>query len=151
MTAVLEISALKIADHDQWLKLWGAYQRFYAVDIPTEVTQLTWNKLLNGQINGLGARAPSGRLLGIVHYLFHEDTWSARPACYLEDLYVDQEARGAGCARRLIEEVAAAAALRGAAPPYWLTHEGNAPARRVYDALATTAGFIQYIYTRPVT
>jgi hypothetical protein len=34
----------------------------------------------------------------------------------------------------------------GANPPYWLTHETNAVARRLYDRLATNLGFIQYQY-----
>jgi hypothetical protein len=28
---------------------------------------------------------------------------------------------------------------------YWHTHEGNATARRLYDAVAENRGFIQYV------
>ncbi len=70
----------------------------------------------------------------------------AARACYLQDLYVDPLARGTGCGRRLIDAVAVAARQSGANPPYWLTHESNAVARRLYDQLARTEGFIQYQY-----
>ena len=100
----------------------------------------------NGRIGGLGARDEAGKLVGIVHFLFHEDTWSPQSACYLQDLFVEPAARGDGCARQLIEAVAAAAKAAGANPPYWLTHETNATARKLYDRLASNPGFIQYLY-----
>ena len=50
-----------------------------------------------------------GRLVGIVHYLFHPVTWSIAPRCYLEDLFVSPDARGSGAGRALIEAVYRAA------------------------------------------
>jgi GNAT superfamily N-acetyltransferase len=84
--------------------------------------------------------------VGIVHFLFHEDTWSNVPACYLQDLYVDSTARGTGCGRMLIEAVAESARTAGANSPYWLTHQSNVVARRLYDRLGQNQGFIQYAY-----
>jgi ribosomal protein S18 acetylase RimI-like enzyme len=57
---------------------------------------------------------------------------------------VAPEARGGGVGRALIEAVYARADAAGAARVYWLTHETNAPARKLYDQVATNAGFIQY-------
>jgi GNAT superfamily N-acetyltransferase len=142
------ITPLRQTDHIRWQKLWSEYQLFYAVDLPAAVTESTWQRLHAGRICGLGARDSSDQLLGIVHFLFHEDTWSVAPACYLQDLYVDPRARGTGCARQLIEAVAAAAKAAGACDPYWLTHETNTVARRLYDRLGKNLGFIQYVYSR---
>jgi GNAT superfamily N-acetyltransferase len=130
-------------------ELWAAYQRFYAVEIPAAVTEATWLRLQDGRIHGLGARDSSDDLIGIVHFLFHEDTWSTARACYLQDLYVDPKARGSGCGRKLIEAVVAAAHAAGANNPYWLTHETNRVARRLYDRLGQNQGFIQYVYVPP--
>jgi GNAT superfamily N-acetyltransferase len=141
------ITPLHPADRGRWEELWHEYQAFYAVELPLEVTEATWRRIQGGQVFGLCARDSAGELLGIVHFLFHEDTWSAAPACYLQDLYVDPQARGTGCARQLIEAVAAAAKTPGANEPYWLTHESNAVARRLYDRLAKNHGFIQYVYS----
>jgi GNAT superfamily N-acetyltransferase len=108
------------------------------------VTAATWERLFSGRIHGLGARDADGRLVGFTHFLYHEDTWSQAPACYLQDLYVVPETRARGCGRQLIEAVAAAARAAGANAPYWLTHESNTVARRLYDRLAKNHGFIQY-------
>lgn len=140
------IAPLESADRARWTQMWSAYQRFYQVEIPDDVTDATWERMQWGRVHGLGARDSTGRLIGFVHYLFHEDTWSKEPACYLQDLYVDPEFRGTGCGRELIQAVARAASSAGANSPYWLTHETNALARRLYDRLAKNHGFIQYVY-----
>jgi GNAT superfamily N-acetyltransferase len=142
----LEISPLRVAERARWDELWSAYQRFYDIKLGAEVTDSTWQRIHSGRIHGLGARDSSGLLVGIVHFLYHEDSWSTARACYLQDLYVDDGERGSGCGRRLIEAVNAAARAAGANSPYWLTHESNAVARRLYDRLARNHGFIHYSY-----
>jgi GNAT superfamily N-acetyltransferase len=143
-----EITSLRMNDRHRWLQLWREYQLFYKVDLPPEVTESTWRRINGGQVRALGARDSGGELMGIVHFLFHEDTWSTASACYLQDLYVDPKARSTGCARQLIEAVVAAAKAQGANEPYWLTHETNTVARRLYDRLAKNHGFIQYVYSK---
>lgn len=140
------IGPLRQSERARWAQLWLEYQRFYAVDLPLAVTEATWQRIHNGRVHGLGARDSGENLLGIVHFLYHEDTWSTAPACYLQDLYVDPKARGTGCGRQLIEAVADAAKAAGANDPYWLTHETNLVGRRLYDRLAKNHGFIQYAY-----
>jgi GNAT superfamily N-acetyltransferase len=142
------IAPLRLADRVRWEELWREYQLFYGVDFPAAVVESTWRRLHTGGVHGLGARDAADRLVGIAHYLFHEDTWSTAPACYLQDLYVDPAARGTGCARQLIERVADAARAAGASDPYWVTHETNTVARRLYDHLGKNQGFIQYVYSR---
>jgi GNAT superfamily N-acetyltransferase len=140
----IEISPLRLAERERWSELWSAYQRFYGVELPAQVTEYTWQRIHAGQVHALGGRDATGRLVGIVHFLYHEDTWSLARACYLQDLYVDRAVRGGGCGRRLIEAVDIAAQAAGANRPYWLTHESNAVARRLYDRVARNHGFIQY-------
>jgi len=133
-------------DREQWLGLWQGYLDFYESDVPASVTNLTWNRLLDPEapIHGLCAATTDGRILGIVHYLFHPVTWAAGPRCYLEDLFTSADARGRGVGRALIEAVYAAADARGADQVYWLTQEFNATARRLYDQVATATQFIKY-------
>jgi GNAT superfamily N-acetyltransferase len=145
--ASIAIEPLRAQDRARWGELWLQYQQFYGVDIPAADTQSTWDRIQTGRVHAFGAfRGAEAQLVGIVHFLYHEDTWSTAPACYLQDLYVDPRARGGGCARRLIEAVARAARTAGANSPYWLTHESNAVARRLYDRLGKNHGFIQYAY-----
>ena len=84
-------------------------------------------------------------MVGIAHYLFLAQTWSA-DTCYLQDLFTDPEARGRGVATALIDAVAAAARARGAVKYYWLTKDDNDRARALYDRIAAFKGFLRYDY-----
>ena len=146
---MVEITRLHPEDEPRWAELWRAYLAFYETVLPQEQFADTWARLMQDtQIHGLAARR-DGAVIGITHYLFHPTAWAAGPACYLQDLYVDQAARGAGAGRALIEAVAAEAREAGAARLYWLTQENNAVARRLYDRLARArfSGFIRYEYS----
>jgi GNAT superfamily N-acetyltransferase len=61
-------------------------------------------------------------------------------------LFVNEAARGKGVAQALIEQVAQVARARGAPKLYWLTHQTNARARRLYDRVAKHHGFLRYDY-----
>ncbi len=140
---VVKIAPLRVADRARWNVLARGYKTFYETVLPDADYDRTWARLMQGDtIHGLGAHA-DGRLVGITHYLLHASSWSA-DVCYLQDLFVDAEARGQGVARALIESVADAARARGAPKLYWLTHRDNATARMLYDKVAAHRGFIRY-------
>jgi GNAT superfamily N-acetyltransferase len=82
--------------------------------------------------------------VGIVHAIFHRSSWLPQWTCYLQDLYVDNSERGLGTGALLIDAVADLARVNGAGRLYWMTHESNAAARRLYDHIAERSGFIQY-------
>ena len=133
------------ADRAAWDRLWQGYQRFYKVGIAAPVSDLTWERLLahdepmHAMLAWQGARA-----VGMVHWIFHRSTWTAGPYCYLQDLYVDEDVRGSGAGRALIAHVRDAAQAAGAARLYWLTHETNTDAMKLYDKVAERSGFVQY-------
>jgi GNAT superfamily N-acetyltransferase len=145
---MIRIAPLRLSEHVRWAELWSEYLRFYGVELPAAVSESTWQRLHNGRVHGLGARNSADYLVGIVHFLYHEDTWSTAPACYLQDLYVDSKVRGTGCGRMLIEAVGESARIAGANNPYWLTHQNNTVARQLYDRLGQNQGFIQYVYAK---
>ena len=139
------IASLTAADEHEWRPLWDAYLVFYESELPDEVTQDVFRRLVAGDgIHGALARDDDGRAVGLVHWLFHPSTWSIGPYCYLEDLYVWAEVRGAGVGRALIEHVTDEARRASAAKVYWLTQETNATARTLYDRLARLTGFVHY-------
>ncbi|MCV9942514.1 MULTISPECIES: GNAT family N-acetyltransferase [unclassified Rhizobium] len=144
MTAILR--PLEPSDRTAWEPLWEAYQRFYEVVIPPETTDLTWARFHDPDepIHALGAFDEDGRLVGIVHAVFHRSCWLPQWTCYLQDLYVDNSQRGLGTGAVLIEAVADLARANGAGRLYWMTHETNATARQLYDRIAERSGFIQY-------
>ena len=63
---------------------------------------------------------------------------------YLDDLYVDESARGSGIGRALIEYVHARAAEIGQGGVSWITADDNAPAQQVYDQLAKRTSWVTY-------
>ncbi|MBA3520124.1 MAG: GNAT family N-acetyltransferase [Rhizobiales bacterium] len=142
----VEVRPFQANDHDAWKPLWNGYLAFYRTEVPAATTEETWRRLLDpeGRIHGLGAFDAAGRLIGLVHYLFHPVTWSITDRCYLEDLFVAPEARGAGAGRALIEAVYRAADAAGADQVYWLTEDDNAAARRLYDRVGRLTPFIKY-------
>ncbi|WP_434730128.1 GNAT family N-acetyltransferase [Rhizobium binae] len=144
MTAILR--PLEPSDRAAWEPLWAAYQRFYEVVIPPETTDLTWGRFHDPDepMHALGAFDEDGRLVGIVHAIFHRSCWLPQWTCYLQDLYVEDSQRGLGTGAALIEAVAGLARQNGAGQLYWMTHEGNVTARRLYDRIAERSGFIQY-------
>jgi GNAT superfamily N-acetyltransferase len=90
----------------------------------------------------------SGKLLGLVHFLFHRSTTQIALTCYLQDLFTVEEARGKGVGRALINAVYQHAAAAGSPRVYWQTHETNSVAMRLYDKVAEKSGFIVYRKTR---
>lgn len=131
-------------DYAAWLPLWCGYTEFYRTAVADDVTHETWRRVSGaGPVFGFGAEL-DGRLVGLVHYLFHPVTWAIGPRCYLEDLFVAPEARGHGAGRALIKAVYAQADREGADQVYWLTHEDNAAARALYDTLGSYGGMIKY-------
>jgi len=141
----IEVGPLLAVDRVEWEALSRAYKAFYQTDLPDSAYEGTWRRLLlRDGIRGLGARI-DGRLVGITHFLFHTGIWSPC-ACYLEDLFVEQAARGRGVARALIAAAAEDARAERAGRLYWLTHETNAAARTLYDKVAASSGFVEYEY-----
>lgn len=138
-------------DRPGWENLWGGYLDFYQAPMDPVVIEVTWSRLLDPEqpMMALVAKdAATHELIGLTHCVFHHGTWAVGEFCYLEDLFVAPTARRQGVARALIEAVYARADARKCERVYWLTHESNTGARRLYDQLAKNMGFIQYRRTQ---
>jgi len=132
-------------DKKSWETLWKGYQAFYKTDIPAAATNLTWSRFLDEAepVNAFVAEGNS-KLFGLVHFIFHRNTWMMEPVCYLQDLFTDESSRGQGIGRKLIEAVYEEARTQKCSRVYWLTHETNNQAMTLYDKLAEKSGFLQY-------
>ncbi|MEM7670404.1 MAG: GNAT family N-acetyltransferase, partial [Pseudomonadota bacterium] len=120
----LFIRPLEARDELDWRRLWSAYLAFYETDLPDEVFQTAFERLLSdrpAEFHGLIAELDS-RPVGLVHFVFHRFLWSVRDTCYLMDLFADPAVRGQGVGRALIEAVSAAGEA-GMASVYWQTQE----------------------------
>ena len=141
----IAIRPVGASERAAWEPLWRGYLAFYKTSVPQATYDATWARLHdpNEPMWLLGAYV-DGRLVGIVHYLFHRSCWTVSDYCYLQDLFVAEDARKHGLGRALIEAVYDAARKAGASRVHWLTHETNTAARGLYDTLADRPGFIQY-------
>lgn len=133
-------------DQSAWHALWQGYLRFYKTELAETVTESTWQRLTDGgrTMFAFGAFSPTEELLGIAHCVYHASCWTLGDYCYLQDLFVKETARKGGIATALIEAVYARAQADGASRVYWLTHETNDTAQKLYEKLAHRSGFIQY-------
>jgi GNAT superfamily N-acetyltransferase len=148
MNVPLRIDTLQSRDRTEWGLLAHGYKRFYETELAEAEYDTAFRRLIAGRNVHSDVARRDGRMVGIVHYLFHASTWSA-DVCYLQDLFVDPAVRGQGVGAALIEHVAEVARERGAARLYWLTQAHNARARALYDRLAQHKGFIRYDF--PIT
>lgn len=143
-TTTITVQRLRPQDRAAWGELAAGYKAFYNTPTTAAEYDEAWRRLTQGDgVQAFGAHDGDGRLVGIVHYLFHTGTWSP-VQCYLQDLFTATEQRGRGVARVLIAAVAQAAREQGAVRLYWLTQEGNRTARALYDRVAQFKGFIRY-------
>ena len=149
MPGDLTIRFVTRQDHEKWLPLWDGYNAFYgrsgATALAPEITAMTWARFFDAYepVHALVAES-AGELLGLTHYLFHRSTTMLGPTCYLQDLFTSASARGRGVGRALIEGVYERAAAGGAGRVYWMTHETNTTAMRLYDQVSTKSGFLVY-------
>ena len=140
------VRPLQQSDHADWRRLWSDYLAFYETRLPEEVYAETWRRLFDGgeyEPRGFIALL-DGKSVGLTHYLYHRSGWSLVNNCYLQDLFADPNARGKGVGAALIEAVRQEAGRIGVTNVYWMTHETNATARKLYDRVARRTGFIEY-------
>lgn len=139
------IRHIEIQDKSSWLKLYLAYLKFYESQAIESSTELLWDRLtkIEPEIQGLVAES-NGEILGIAHFHYQLSTWSHTFHCYLEDLYVSEDARGKGLATALIAEVKKLALERNCSELFWITKESNHVARKLYDKVAAVSDLVRY-------
>jgi GNAT superfamily N-acetyltransferase len=136
-------------DFERWLPLWDGYNAFYGrsgdTALAPEITKMTWSRFFDAYEPVHALVAESGeQFLGLVHYLFHRSTTAIEPNCYLQDLFTSAASRGKGVGRALIEGVYERASEAGSKRVYWMTHQTNQTAMKLYDKVADHSGFVVY-------
>lgn len=76
-----------------------------------------------------------GRVVGMAVWFFNFSTWTGRHGLYLEDLFVDPEARGGGVARGLFEALGQEAKAHDCARIDWGVLDWNELAKGFYRKL----------------
>jgi GNAT superfamily N-acetyltransferase len=132
-------------DEARWRKLWADYLAFYGVDLADDITDLTWRRVFDpASAIFMRVAVVDDVVMGFALCLNHEGTWTKALDCYLEDLFVDAEARGKGVGRALLDDLLALSKAKGWTRLYWHTEETNTTARKLYDSFVESDGHIRY-------
>jgi RimJ/RimL family protein N-acetyltransferase len=141
----IKVRDVQPPDEAVWRDLWADYVEFYESSVPQQVTDATWRRILDPQAPiGSVVAELDGEVIGFANYVVHEYTWSDRPECLMEDLFVRPRARSGGAGRALTQHLLDRARVNGWAKLYWITQADNLIARRLYDAFTPPDGFIEY-------
>ncbi|HWZ46835.1 MAG TPA: GNAT family N-acetyltransferase [Herbaspirillum sp.] len=141
---MLRIRDARAQDEAVWRNLWAGYTAFYETLVAEEVTAHTWARILDPASPIFCTLAEHDDLVvGFAICVLHEGTWSTQPVCYLEDLFVAPEQRGAGIGRAIINDLCQRGAEAGWAQLYWSTHRNN-PGRKLYDEFTQADESVRY-------
>ena len=137
-----------VADEDffGWLPLFAAYCRFYDTELDDAKALIVWTWIRDEEhpLRAVVAVDGEDTPVGLAHFRVVPDTLQATAGMYLDDLYVDEAARGTGVGRALIEFVHARSLEVGTGGLSWITAADNADAQRLYDELATRTSWVTY-------
>ncbi|HSS03825.1 MAG TPA: GNAT family N-acetyltransferase [Solirubrobacterales bacterium] len=132
---------------EKLLPMIAAYQRFYEVeDIDEERNRAFFSRFLAPSGDGTLLGAWRGEQpLGYACLYWHFTSLVPAETVLMNDLYVDDSARGQGVGRSLIEASAEVARERGAHHLEWATAPDNKTAQRLYDSTgAERSEWIEY-------
>lgn len=141
----IEIRLANVNDEREWKKMWADYNAFYGATVPEITTTSTWARIIDSEspIGALVATCDS-ETIGFANYVLHEYTWSQGLACLMDDLFVTHKARGKGAAKLMIQRLINMGHKQNWTRIYWMTREGNANARGLYDKFCSMDGFVRY-------
>lgn len=133
-------------DREGWGRLWSGYCAFYAVPDTPEKAATVWSWLMDPDhpVKAFVARNADGDLVGLAHYRAYHRPLAGAVGCFLDDLFVAPEGRGAGIGEALISGVVEEARHKGWGLVRWITAQDNARARAVYDKIAARTGWVTY-------
>ncbi len=144
------IRPLAQTDRAKWEELFEAYAQFYKTTVPEGGFDTVWEWIFDPENKFWCdvAEREDGRVIGFTQYQLMQRSLGGGMVCYLGDLYVEPDVRGAGAGRKLIDHVVESARGMGITNVRWLTQEFNYPARKLYDTYQPKSDFI--LYTIPV-
>ena len=135
----------RAADREGWDRLYAGYAEFYGVAQTPAMRDRVWDWLHDPahEVEGFLAE-DGGTLVGLAHLRPFARPLSATVGGFLDDLFVDPQARGSGAAQALIAAVAEEGRRRGWSLVRWITARDNARARNLYDRVAQPTPWVTY-------
>ncbi|WP_372972373.1 GNAT family N-acetyltransferase [Marinobacter sp.] len=122
-------------DKPEWRPLFDGYAEFYKTPVTDEIADQVWDWLLDPDhvLEGLIARDPDGKALGIAHVRACPRSLAGGYIGFLDDMFVVPEARGTGVADALFSHLKTLSQERGWSALRWITQHFNERGRGFYD------------------
>ena len=142
----VEIRPARVDEIEEMLPLIRAYCEFYETEPDDEGLRRMFETLIGEPSQGTVfiARA-DGRAVGFATLDWKWSSLKAARIGYLEDLFVDPDARGKGIADALIEICADRCRELGMPAMDWLTAQDNHRAQQVYNRTGAESGtYLEY-------
>jgi ribosomal protein S18 acetylase RimI-like enzyme len=133
------VTSVRLADHDDAetvARLMIGFRNHLGEDWPSDNAFLAGvERLLDDQNTDFLLGFVGDDALGVVALRFRPGIWRAGPDCLVEDVFVEEQARGSGLGRALMDAAVARARERGARRMELDTKDTNAPAIALYESL----------------
>jgi ribosomal protein S18 acetylase RimI-like enzyme len=142
----IKVTALAIADRADWEVLYHGYAVFYKVPMDERILETVWNWIHDdyNPFYGLIAKNIEGQALGLMHCRQMPSPLRGAQVGFLDDLFVQSEARGQGVVDALYDALNQLGKQQGWPFIRWITAENNYRGRAVYDKLSEKTHWITY-------
>ncbi len=139
------VRAAREDDFERWRELYRGYADFYRVPQPEESARLVWSWIHDPRHEfGCLLVEDGQQIAGLAHFRPFARPLSGGTGCYLDDLFVDPDARGAGAAPALLTELRRLARGKGWNVVRWITADDNHRAMATYDRYAERTRWVTY-------
>ena len=121
-----------------WRSLYDGYATFYKREMTDEIANNVWAWITSAEheLEGIIAVTDKGPV-GLAHYRRMPSPLRGADIGFLDDMFIEPDARGQGIAEKLFDHLREIAAQRRWDMIRWITADDNYRARGVYDKVAS--------------
>ncbi len=127
------------AEAPEVARLLAAFRTWYGVEWPSDNAFLAGVEGLiedrRSTVFLLGSADDDSPPAGVVQLRFRHSIWTASDDCWIEDVFVAEDARGTGLGRALVQRALDLARERGCGRAELDVDDVNEPARKLYESL----------------
>lgn len=129
------VSFVSADDKPEWRSLFEGYAEFYKSPLTDGIADQVWEWLVDPDhvFEGLIVRDEQNKALGIAHVRACPRSLSGCDIGFVDDMFVDPDARGSGAADALVARLQELAEERGWPAIRWVTQHFNERGRAFYD------------------
>lgn len=140
------VTSLVPADRADWEVLYHGYAEFYQVPMNDDILETVWDWIHDdaNPFFGLIARDDNGKALGLMHCRQMPSPLRGALVGFLDDLFVNPDARGQGVVEALYAALNDLGKKQGWPFVRWITADNNYRGRAVYDKLSEKTHWVTY-------